>query len=122
MQHLASGSTRSISDLESRPPDNFDAIRLIAALVVLYGHAFPLTGSALPPIFGNHIATIAVKVFFVRLPRDRKLATTYCLECCAYSPAGGQHIVMRIPAAPSLVCFRLAITFDRGSCRAISIT
>ncbi|WP_186134203.1 acyltransferase family protein [Burkholderia gladioli] len=48
----------------ARALDNFDAIRLIAALVVLYGHAYPLTGSELPPMFGNEVATLAVKVFF----------------------------------------------------------
>ncbi|WP_232457177.1 acyltransferase family protein [Burkholderia ubonensis] len=65
MQHLATGSTRLTPDLDSRPRDNFDAISLIAALVVLYGHVFPFTGRALPAIFGNEVATIAMKVFFV---------------------------------------------------------
>ncbi|CAN7442359.1 acyltransferase family protein [Caballeronia sp. LjRoot31] len=49
----------------SHSKDNFDAIRLFAAFVVLYGHAFALTGTTVPSIFGNHVSTIAVKVFFI---------------------------------------------------------
>ncbi|WP_250526169.1 acyltransferase [Caballeronia sp. GAWG2-1] len=48
----------------THPKDNFDAIRLIAALVVLYGHAFPLSGVPSPALFGNEVQTLAVKVFF----------------------------------------------------------
>jgi peptidoglycan/LPS O-acetylase OafA/YrhL len=47
------------------PRDNFDAIRLIAALIVVYGHAFPLSGVASPGMLGNQVQTLAVKVFFV---------------------------------------------------------
>lgn len=49
----------------SHSTDNFDAIRLFAALVVVYGHAFALTGTAVPTIFGNYVSSIAVKVFFI---------------------------------------------------------
>ncbi|WP_240975758.1 acyltransferase family protein [Paraburkholderia aromaticivorans] len=49
----------------SHSKDNFDAIRLFAALVVVYGHAFALTGATPPAIFGNYVSTIAVKVFFI---------------------------------------------------------
>lgn len=45
--------------------DNLSIIRLIAAIVVIYGHAFPLTGAAAPGYLGSGIQTIAVKVFFV---------------------------------------------------------
>lgn len=45
--------------------NNFDAIRLIAALTVLVAHAWPLTGRAHPPtIAGIPIFTLAVYVFF----------------------------------------------------------
>lgn len=49
----------------SHSRDNFDAIRLFAALAVLYGHAYYLTGGIMPGVFGNEIGTLAVKVFFV---------------------------------------------------------
>lgn len=65
-QRLAIDKTLAQPERISHPRDNFDAIRLFAALAVLYGHAFYLTGrSSMPSIFGNEIATIAVKVFFV---------------------------------------------------------
>lgn len=45
--------------------NNFDCIRLLAALAVIYGHAFPLAGAASPSFFGNSIQAFAVKIFFV---------------------------------------------------------
>lgn len=45
--------------------NNLDAIRLIAALTVLVGHSWPLTGRPHPPsIAGLPIFTLAVYVFF----------------------------------------------------------
>lgn len=45
--------------------NSFDVVRLAAALLVVYGHAFPLTGNAAPGFAGNSVQAIAVKVFFV---------------------------------------------------------
>lgn len=45
--------------------NNFDAIRIIAALAVIVGHAWPLTGLPHPPeVAGIKIYTLAVYVFF----------------------------------------------------------
>jgi len=45
--------------------NNFDAIRLLAALAVVVGHAWPLTGTSHPPeIGGLKVYTLAVYVFF----------------------------------------------------------
>lgn len=44
--------------------NGFDLLRLIAAALVIYGHAFPLTGTNGPGFLANGIQTIAVKVFF----------------------------------------------------------
>jgi peptidoglycan/LPS O-acetylase OafA/YrhL len=49
----------------ARRENNFDFLRLIGALLVIYGHAYPLTGTVSPGYAGNGVATIGVKIFFV---------------------------------------------------------
>ena len=45
--------------------NNFDAVRLLAALTVVIGHAWPLTGTSHPPeIAGIRVYDLAVYVFF----------------------------------------------------------
>ncbi|TDY25512.1 peptidoglycan/LPS O-acetylase OafA/YrhL [Paraburkholderia sp. BL6665CI2N2] len=65
MQLLSTDSNPSRQSSVSHSKDNFDAIRLFAAVVVVYGHAFALTGTAVPTIFGHPVSAIAVKVFFI---------------------------------------------------------
>jgi peptidoglycan/LPS O-acetylase OafA/YrhL len=38
---------------------------LLAALVVIYGHSYPLSGTVGPALFGSSVQSLAVKVFFV---------------------------------------------------------
>lgn len=45
--------------------NSFDIIRLFAALLVVYGHAFPLTMQQAPTFAGNSVQAIGVKIFFV---------------------------------------------------------
>lgn len=45
--------------------NNFDAIRILAALVVIFGHAHPLSAHADDVVLGNAVQSIAVKIFFV---------------------------------------------------------
>lgn len=45
--------------------NSFDAIRLFAALLVVYGHAHPLTNTPSPQFYGNSIQALGVKIFFV---------------------------------------------------------
>jgi peptidoglycan/LPS O-acetylase OafA/YrhL len=45
--------------------NNFDAIRIIAALVVIFGHAHPLSAHPDDVILGNAVQSIAVKIFFI---------------------------------------------------------
>jgi peptidoglycan/LPS O-acetylase OafA/YrhL len=43
----------------------FDALRLVAAAMVIFGHSYPLTGHVAPGIMANGVQTIGVKIFFV---------------------------------------------------------
>lgn len=45
--------------------NNFDAVRIIAALVVIFGHAHPLSTQPDPVLLGNSVQSVAVKIFFV---------------------------------------------------------
>lgn len=62
--------SQSITTIPVQSPvdtkNNFDAIRIVAALVVLYSHHFALTGKMEPAFFGVHtLGGMAVIVFFV---------------------------------------------------------
>lgn len=45
--------------------NNLDFLRLFAAVLVLFGHAFPLTGQPGPGFAANGVQTIGVKIFFL---------------------------------------------------------
>lgn len=45
--------------------NNFDAMRILAALVVIFGHAHPLSSQSDPVVLGNSVQAVAVKIFFV---------------------------------------------------------
>ena len=45
--------------------NNFDAMRILAALVVIFGHAHPLSAQPDPHILGNSVQAVAVKIFFI---------------------------------------------------------
>lgn len=45
--------------------NNFDALRILAASAVIYGHAHPLTATPSIGFFGNGTQAFAVKVFFI---------------------------------------------------------
>ncbi|KQO23846.1 hypothetical protein ASF11_22940 [Acidovorax sp. Leaf76] len=50
----------------THPGNNFDAIRIVAATMVLYSHHFALTGQMEPSFFGIHsLGGLAVTIFFV---------------------------------------------------------
>jgi peptidoglycan/LPS O-acetylase OafA/YrhL len=44
--------------------NNFDQVRLFGALLVIYGHSYPLTGVGVPGFAANAVSTIGVKIFF----------------------------------------------------------
>ena len=45
--------------------NNFDALRLIGALLVIVGHSYALTGRVVPVLAGLEIHSVGVKLFFV---------------------------------------------------------
>jgi peptidoglycan/LPS O-acetylase OafA/YrhL len=45
--------------------NNFDAVRLLAAAVVIFGHAHPLTSTPDSGLMGNSVQALAVKIFFI---------------------------------------------------------
>lgn len=45
--------------------NNFDLLRLFASFLVVYGHAYPLTGNPSPSFMGNSVQAIGIKIFFV---------------------------------------------------------
>jgi len=45
--------------------NNFDAIRIFAATVVIFGHAHPLTSMPDAALLGNSVQALAVKIFFI---------------------------------------------------------
>ena len=50
----------------THPGNNFDAIRIVAASMVLFSHHYALTGQAEPTFFGVHsLGGLAVTIFFV---------------------------------------------------------
>lgn len=51
--------------MKNRQINSFDVLRLFAAVLVVYGHAYPLTGNASPHFGGNSVQSIGVKIFFV---------------------------------------------------------
>lgn len=45
--------------------NNFDALRVVAATAVIFGHAFPLNALSAPEFLSNSVQTVGVKIFFV---------------------------------------------------------
>ena len=43
---------------------NFDGLRLVAALIVIFGHEFSIRGIEQPMLLGSHVASLGVKIFF----------------------------------------------------------
>ncbi len=47
------------------PANNFDILRLFAAILVLYGHSYALVNARGPSFAANGVHTIGLKIFFV---------------------------------------------------------
>ena len=50
--------------LDARHANNFDALRVYAALMVIYGHGFNMTGQVGPGLWGVPFARVGLDVFF----------------------------------------------------------
>ena len=59
-------SDAATASASKAPASNgFDVLRLFAAALVIWGHAYPITGHVSPGVFANGVQTIGVKIFFV---------------------------------------------------------
>ena len=89
--------------------NNFDALRLVAALTVVVGHAWPITGTPSPPeIAGIRIYHLAVFVFFAI---SGYLITTSWLR----SPRARRFLASRaLRIFPALIVVVLLTTFVIG--------
>jgi peptidoglycan/LPS O-acetylase OafA/YrhL len=65
MTSIATNGRSALSPMPAQSLNGFDALRVLGAVLVLYGHAYPLSGNAAPGFLGNHVQTIGVKIFFV---------------------------------------------------------
>ncbi|MDI9850023.1 acyltransferase [Rhodoblastus sp. 17X3] len=62
---LQSGVDLSRHALPGHSRNGFDVLRVFAATLVIFGHAFPLTKAVSPGLMGNGVQTIGVKIFFI---------------------------------------------------------
>ncbi len=84
--------------------NNFDSLRLIGAVLVLYGHSYALTGSAPPAFAANGVHTLGVKIFFVisgyliaqSWLRDRDLFRFLLRRCLRIFPALAMVVFLTI--------------------------
>lgn len=44
--------------------NNFDQLRLLGAILVIYGHSYVLLGRPVPMFAANTVSTLGVKIFF----------------------------------------------------------
>jgi len=63
------GATASLpsggAPARARETNLFDIMRIVAASMVLWAHAYALTGGAPPGWYGNTVGTMGVKIFFI---------------------------------------------------------
>ena len=67
MDALASSADSGpvVTTIAARHKNLFDLLRLVAATMVLWSHAYALTGNPSPGWFGNALGTLGVKIFFI---------------------------------------------------------
>jgi peptidoglycan/LPS O-acetylase OafA/YrhL len=63
-EQSSAAETRASTGSRIEHRNNFDLLRLIAAIAVLFSHSFPMVGETEPTIAGTTLGTTAVWVFF----------------------------------------------------------
>lgn len=83
--------------------NNFDALRLLAAAAVIFGHAHPLTRAPDVVLLGNSVQAVAVKIFFV--VSGFLIATSWVLD-----PSVVRYLRKRVLRIFPGLAFLLALT------------
>ena len=101
-------TTLQSSNGSGRDGDNFAAIRIAAAILVVFGHSFPLTGGHGPSYLGSAVSTLAVKVFFV-------ISGYLISNSWSRDPHFGRYLVRRILRIfPALIVLCFLTVFLAG--------
>jgi peptidoglycan/LPS O-acetylase OafA/YrhL len=104
-RQIIASPTVSVS---ARNLDNFVAIRLVAAILVMFGHSFPLTGGYGPGYLGNSVSTLSVKVFFV-------ISGYLISESWSRDPHFGRYLLRRaLRIFPALIVLCVLTVFIVG--------
>lgn len=102
------GEKGLLASTGDRRQNNFDFLRLFAAMLVIYGHAYFFTGFPVPVFAANSVSTVAVKVFFII--SGYLVAQSWMNDPCLY-----RFLVRRsLRIFPALIVVVLCTTFVLG--------
>ena len=88
--------------------NNFDAVRMLAASAVIYGHAHPLTATPDVLLLGNSVQSFAVKVFFI-------ISGFLVARSWAWDPAPLRYLAKRALRIFPALLLLLAVTVVVGA-------
>lgn len=88
--------------------NNYNILRFMGAVAVLYGHMYVLMGSAAPVLYANEINAIGFKVLMV-------LSGYMITQSCIYEKSAVRYAIKRIfRLMPALIVYTLLVLFVVG--------